>query len=190
VAEVQPLSLAPPSMVPEFDVVRIEPDGTGVVAGQALAGITVAIMIDNAAVVETVADASGRFVDFLTLPPSDQPRVLSLVADPAGAAVLSTQTVVIAPTVAAEAEAGTEVAGAEVAAPEPEAMEEAAEAVAGDVTEAEPAAEVETAEEVPEAGPEEPAATVAEAEAPAAADMAAAEGGTEAVMAEGADERR
>lgn len=46
---------------------------------------------------QAVADGSGSFVAFVTLPPSDRPRILSLIADPAGAAVSSEATVIIAP---------------------------------------------------------------------------------------------
>ncbi|SMY09094.1 LysM peptidoglycan-binding domain-containing protein [Flavimaricola marinus] len=94
-----PETAAVPQMVPpSFDVVRIEADGTGLVAGQAQAGLTVAIMLDDTALLETEADGSGRFVGFLALEPSDKPRILALVADPAGEALASDQTVVVAPT--------------------------------------------------------------------------------------------
>ena len=85
---------------PLIDVVRIDPDGAGIVAGQAPAGMEVAVMLGDAVLAQAVADASGSFVAFVALPPSDQPRTLSLIADPAGAAVMSDATVIVAPSVA------------------------------------------------------------------------------------------
>ena len=85
---------------PSFDVVRIDPDGTGLVAGKSLAGRPIEILLDNVVVAQADADGQGQFVAFLTLASSEQPRVLSLLADPQGAAVLSDQTVIVAPTIA------------------------------------------------------------------------------------------
>ena len=100
---IDPAPVAEPSAAiaaPAFEVVRIEADGSGIVAGTASAGMMVAILLDDAVVNETSADASGRFVEFLDLGASDRPRVLSLMADPAGEAVPSDATIIIAPTVA------------------------------------------------------------------------------------------
>ena len=88
-----PAALVPPLI----DVVRIAPDGSGIVAGQAPAGTTVSVMLGDAMMTEVVADPSGNFVAFVTVPPSDQPRILSLIADAAGRAVASEATVIIAP---------------------------------------------------------------------------------------------
>ena len=90
-----PQAAAPPA--PVIDLVRIDPDGTGIIAGKAPAGMAVAVMLGDETMAEAVADATGSFVAFVTLPPSDHPRILSLIADPAGAAVLSEVTVIIAP---------------------------------------------------------------------------------------------
>ncbi len=87
----------PTMAAPVIDVVRIAPDGSGIVAGRALAGTAVSVMLDDTLVAEAVADASGSFAAFVTLPASDQPRTLSLIADPAGAAVGSEATVIVAP---------------------------------------------------------------------------------------------
>ena len=98
---IDPAPVAEPSAAiaaPAFEVVRIEADGSGIVAGTASAGMMVAILLDDAVVNETSADASGRFVEFLDLGVSDRPRVLSLMADPAGEAVPSDATIIIAPT--------------------------------------------------------------------------------------------
>ena len=87
---------------PVIDVVRIAPDGTGIVAGRAMAGAAVSVMLDDLLVAEVVADASGSFAAFVTLPASDQPRTISLIADPAGTAVGSDATVIVAPSPVAE----------------------------------------------------------------------------------------
>jgi len=54
----EPAPAAPAA--PVFDVVRIEPDGTGLVAGQAPAGVVVEILLDNRPIIETRADTAGK----------------------------------------------------------------------------------------------------------------------------------
>lgn len=78
---------------PTFDAVRVEPDGTGLVAGRAAPGAAVEVLADGAPVAEAMADANGAFVAFLALPPSDAPREIRLLA---GAP--SSETVILAPT--------------------------------------------------------------------------------------------
>lgn len=63
---------------PSFDVVRVETDGSAMIAGRALAGSTVAIRLDDTVIGEVEADASGKFASFLSLPESTAPRVLTL----------------------------------------------------------------------------------------------------------------
>ncbi|HQF29959.1 MAG TPA: Ig-like domain-containing protein, partial [Hyphomicrobiales bacterium] len=53
---------------PSFDVVRVEPDGSTVVAGQAAPGSTVRLMAGDMVVGEAVADASGSFAIVLDKP--------------------------------------------------------------------------------------------------------------------------
>ncbi len=86
------------SAAPRVETLRVEPDGMTVIAGRAAAGVTVAVMIGAEVVAEVVADAGGAFVALVMLPPSEEPRALTLVADPAGAAVVSEGTFLIAPT--------------------------------------------------------------------------------------------
>lgn len=83
---------------PTFDVVRIDADGAGLVAGHALPGAVIAIMVGEVEVARAEADGSGNFVAFLTLDASADPRMLTLVADPDGAAVASAADVILAPT--------------------------------------------------------------------------------------------
>ena len=130
-------------VAPVVETLRVEPDGMTVIAGRATAGATVAVMVGAEMVAEVVADAGGAFVALVMLPPSDQPRALSLVADAAGAPVESEGTFLIAPTAVPAAEeaavADTEVAEAGAADETPESTEVAAVADAGG--DAAPAAE-------------------------------------------------
>lgn len=84
---------------PVFDVVRVEPDGTTVVAGRADPGSTIAVEIDGETVMETQADASGNFVAMMDVGQGDAPRVISLMSEGGdGQSAASEQSVVIAPT--------------------------------------------------------------------------------------------
>jgi len=96
-AEVEP-DAAPMPDAPVFDLVRVEADGSAVVAGRSSAAALVTLRLDGDAVQDVEADAGGAFVALLSLAPSDSPRVLSLEAvlgdsDP----VAGRETVIIAP---------------------------------------------------------------------------------------------
>ena len=112
---------------PRFDTVRVAPDGSGLVAGQAVPGAAVAVLAGEEVAAEVTADADGRFVAFLNLPPSTEPRALSL-RDEAGTP--SEETVIVAPTGGLVAEA-SDVPGV--------AAEGASTEVAGEASEAVPA---------------------------------------------------
>lgn len=87
-----------PSQPPEFDVVRIEPDGSSVIAGNAPAGSKVTILLGGVEVGQTTADAQGKFVALLSLPTSFEAQVLSLSAqDLSGAVLGSRDSVIVAP---------------------------------------------------------------------------------------------
>ena len=86
--------------VPSFDTVRMAPDGSGLVAGQAEPGAVVDILAGEQVAARVTADADGRFAAFLDLPPSDAPLLLAL-RDRAGA--LSEESVILAPTTRAMA---------------------------------------------------------------------------------------
>lgn len=62
----------------QFDLVRVEPNGSTLVAGRAPAGLQLAILVDGARVATADAGADGKFVSFLDLPPAPRPRVLTL----------------------------------------------------------------------------------------------------------------
>ncbi|MCL7407920.1 LysM peptidoglycan-binding domain-containing protein [Marivivens donghaensis] len=132
----EPASAAEPSPVveltraaPIFDTVRVEADGTAVIAGQFDGGGAVELRLDGEVIERIEAGADGAFAAFLTIAPSDQPRVLSLVGDPDGDAIEAAETVIIAPFGMAEPEMAAGVAE-EVAAEEVAAEETAEVAVA------------------------------------------------------------
>lgn len=83
--------------VPSFDTVRLAPDGEAVVAGRALAGSAVDILLDGIVVGTAMTGGDGAFAAFVSLPPSDTPRVLTLAISRDGAVVASDQQVIIAP---------------------------------------------------------------------------------------------
>ncbi|MFU8881818.1 MAG: LysM peptidoglycan-binding domain-containing protein [Rhodobacterales bacterium] len=89
---------------PSFDTVRLAPDGEALVAGRALAGSMVEIILDGRVIGTAPAGGDGAFVAFVSLPPSDAPRVLTLTITQDGAATPSDQQVIIAPVVAVAAD--------------------------------------------------------------------------------------
>ena len=107
---------------PTFDTVRIEADGTALIAGHALPGATIRILLGNEVIAETEADGRGNFVAFLSVPPGAEPRVLSLVAVSGGVEIASAQTIIVAPVSAP-------VVVAEAAPAQPESATATAEAV-------------------------------------------------------------
>lgn len=105
--EAAPVLPAPPS----FDLVRVEKDGSALVAGAAAPGSTLSLQITGAEIAAVPADGQGNFVAMFNLAPSPAPRVLSLVMTLAdGTEVRSDASVVIAPTVAPVAVAVAEAA--------------------------------------------------------------------------------
>lgn len=144
---------------PSFDVVRVEPDGTTLIAGAGVAGGMVQILLDGASVAEAETGADGKFASFLTLEPSDAARVLSLVQSVDGEDVASDATVIVAPTPVVVAEAPAEPVAEEVVAEVAEtveAVEEAATEVIADASSVADAVE----EVVEDAAPEPVTETV------------------------------
>ena len=90
---------APPAAPPSFDTVRVEADGSVLVAGSAPAGANVLLMVDGVEAGRSDADAQGKFATFLSLGPSALARVLTLraVLDEGGILV-SDASVILAPT--------------------------------------------------------------------------------------------
>ena len=97
-AEAPAAKPAPAADAPRFDVVRVEPGGATLVAGRAMPGKTVEILVDGQSVGAAQTDATGQFVAFVGLDSSAEPRVMSLAAeDRSGAEVASVETVIVAP---------------------------------------------------------------------------------------------
>ena len=153
----EPAAAAPEA--PSFDVVRVEPDGSALVAGTAAPGAAVTVYADDAPLAEATADAEGNFVAVFEAPPAAEPRALTLGSTTdEGAAARSGEVVLLLPPDPSEADA---------AAPaEPEAG-----ASPSDVAIAEPAL----------AGPGVAEPAVPEA-APSPADPAAAEVAATAIV--------
>lgn len=123
-SETTPAPAAPPSapapIPPSFDTVRAEADGSVLVAGVAAAAAQVQVLVDGTAAGTAEADAQGKFAAFLSLGPSDKPRVLTLQAKTTdGTDLTSATNVILAPT-AAPAPAPAEVAADASAPAEPE----------------------------------------------------------------------
>jgi nucleoid-associated protein YgaU len=69
---------AVPTAAPTFDVVRVAPDGSALVAGTAAPGAEVTIYAGDAPLAETTADADGNFVAMFDAAPSAAPQALTL----------------------------------------------------------------------------------------------------------------
>lgn len=103
---------------PEFEVVRMEPDGTTLVAGTADPLAQVSLVVDGVTRAKTESDAAGQFVVFVTLESSVDARVMWLVAqDRAGEVLSSRDTVLLAPGRAVGASPGLAGQGPEIPKP-------------------------------------------------------------------------
>ena len=89
-------------IAPALDTLRIEPDGSSVLAGMAAPLQEVAILIDGVQVELVTADASGSFVALPFLGYSDASRSITLIGDPNGTPVVSDETYLIGPLKAPE----------------------------------------------------------------------------------------
>ena len=88
----------PDPVVPEFDVVRVSPGGSAVIAGRAEPGASVSLLVGGEEQARAQADASGNFVMMMDVGTADVPRVLSLSSKDNGyASIASEQTVIVAP---------------------------------------------------------------------------------------------
>ncbi len=122
-ASPQPEPAAPPLAAPSFDLVRVEPDGTTVIAGRAAPASTVTVLLDETELDSFTVAGNGEFVSFLDLPPSTAPRVMMLRAALDGQRVLSEDQIILAPTramPAPEPQPEQDLALADSTGPEPE----------------------------------------------------------------------
>ena len=69
----------PETIIPSFDLVRVDKAGATVVAGKAAPNTDVEIILNGVIVGQATADETGAFVALLDLEPSDVPRELELV---------------------------------------------------------------------------------------------------------------
>ena len=155
--------------LPAFDVVRVETDGTTVVAGTCPAGSLVSIQVDGQDVESGTCDASGQFVLFLDIGKSEQARVMTLSAKQFDTTLLADAQVIIAPVVqqvaAADAEDAVETQSASNSQQTEADVADVSENEADDVTAAttsESEGSAEETVEVAEATDEEPKAEVSQ----------------------------
>jgi len=80
---------------PRFDVVRVSRGGTGVLAGRAAPGSSVAVLVDGEEVARTVADRNGEWVLILEAPLPAGTVELSLVSHREGAEPVPSDDVVV-----------------------------------------------------------------------------------------------
>lgn len=115
----------PAAILPEFDVVRVDPKGNVLVAGRAEPNAQVSVTVDGAEVDSTQADASGAFVSLFAVDASQNSRALGLGATLGELPqVQSEQTVLISPIAAAEPDVETTANTNETPAPVPNAGEQ------------------------------------------------------------------
>lgn len=69
-----------PGQAPRFDVVRVDPDGSAMVAGVADPGAEVSILVDDVVVGTVRADRTGAFAGFIDVPQGAAVRRLDLSA--------------------------------------------------------------------------------------------------------------
>ena len=123
---------------PKFDVVRIENDGSALIAGQAQGRGHVILSVDGVELPEARADltGNGQFVIFAFLPATadQQSLKLHLYAQDGSGPVVSVQTVFVAPAPVEEAVAASESVAPESEAPaETEATDETNDATETDI---------------------------------------------------------
>ncbi|KAA0920210.1 LysM peptidoglycan-binding domain-containing protein [Aquicoccus porphyridii] len=95
---------------PRLDLVRIEVDGSAMVAGRGAPGAEIVIELDGAEVSRLRAGGDGSFAGFLSVPPSDAARVLRLVQIVDGERQVSRDEAILAPVEIAAVEPGVDVA--------------------------------------------------------------------------------
>ena len=85
---------------PSIDTFRLDPDGQMLVAGQGAPGWDISIPVDGLSIATLAPDNAGKFVTFLELPASDQPRILwlSMTSGEGGRTLTSVDQIIIAPT--------------------------------------------------------------------------------------------
>ena len=89
------------SVVPTFDIVRVDPDGQALVAGRAEPGSRVILRLDGSEISATTANAEGDFTVLFVLDPSVVPRLLTMGSIlPGQSETIADAEVALAPTIA------------------------------------------------------------------------------------------
>lgn len=167
-AEVAPEPETTAVAAPSFDLVRVEPDGSALVAGTGAAEALIRVLLDGAEVAESQSGTDGKFVSLMVLKPSDKPRMLSLQMLLDGKEYLSDTDIIVAPFGAAPEVASADEAEApqeEVTAAEDGGETELAQLEPEQETQPEPVEEQPKPDDAPVEQP--PAAPQPEATAPA-----------------------
>ncbi|QFS82967.1 LysM domain/BON superfamily protein [Roseivivax sp. THAF40] len=82
---------------PSIDIVRVDRDGSAVIAGRADPGIRISVTVDGVHIATENADSSGNFVLFLDLGTSADARVLEVSAEGPDGPVMAEAEVILAP---------------------------------------------------------------------------------------------
>lgn len=155
----------PAFQAPQVDVVRVETDGSGLIAGQAMGHGAVRVMENGGELARAAVDASGHFVIFLSLDASADPRQLEITQDDQPGAVA---TVIIGPI------AGSLPALAAPDVPPPQSPEQEAPDAPPATGEAQEPPQVVDVAATEQAAPEAPSATGETQEPPQVVDAAPA----------------
>ncbi|CTQ50661.1 LysM peptidoglycan-binding domain-containing protein [Jannaschia donghaensis] len=87
------------SSAPRLDVVRIDQEGSAVIAGSAPSGADIILRLDGQEIGTATTDASGNFVSLLEVGAANAPRILSVETRDAGGVIRkSRETIIVAPT--------------------------------------------------------------------------------------------
>ena len=157
---------------PSIDEVRVEADGLAVIAGRAVPGSKVTVLLDGVANTEVMADATGGFAAVTTIAPNSDAQVLTILQRVEDSEVASLDEVIVAPVARPEPKPKpkpqAEIARVEPDAPAPQVdePETPSPAVTEDPLPAEDAPATEVADAEPSApAPEQPETTEPVAEA-------------------------
>lgn len=82
---------------PSIDEVRVEPDGLAIVAGRAVPGSTIAILLNGVENTTVLADADGGFAAITQIAPKSVAQVLTVVQKTGATALESEEEIILAP---------------------------------------------------------------------------------------------
>ncbi|SEL32145.1 LysM domain-containing protein [Roseovarius nanhaiticus] len=102
-ARTEEVAPKPVPEAPRIDIFRLEADGSAMVAGRAAPGWQVTLLLDGAPLATAAPGGDGAFAQFVDVPSSDQPRILTLEmsAPEYGASIRGETEIIIAPSPAA-----------------------------------------------------------------------------------------